>query len=87
MSIPDEPRAPAAGTGPGLPRPDQPFSRDHYNHRWPLAVEKVELWNGQAQFSGAFDERDVATARRCFQGRPVWLTEDGALVVGAASSS
>jgi hypothetical protein len=48
-------------------------------------VEKVELWNGQAVFYGVFDDRDLATARRCFPGRQVWLTEDGGLVVGATS--
>jgi hypothetical protein len=55
--------------GPDLPPPDQPFTGDVYEHRWPTGAEKVELKYGCPYFYGRFDHRDAATAERAFPGR------------------
>jgi hypothetical protein len=55
--------------GPGLLPPHELITGDVYDYRWPMASEKIELWNGAPLFYGFFDQRDVEIAERAFPGR------------------
>lgn len=59
--------------GPDLPQPDELFSIDVYQYRWPTGAEKAELWDGVLVFYGDFDHRDVDIAQRAYPGRRVRL--------------
>lgn len=70
----------------GLPPVDQPFDIDSLA-RWPMGVEKRELWGGVLVFYGEFDERDVIIASRAFPGRAIALDDAGAMLVGPPPDS
>lgn len=70
----------------GLPLADHLFDLDSLD-RWPMGVEKRELWGGVIIFYGQFDERDLTIARRTFPGRAVALDDDGAMLVGPPPES
>ncbi|MFJ2627668.1 hypothetical protein ACIO6T_30780 [Streptomyces sp. NPDC087532] len=53
-------------------------------HRWPSAPMRTELVYGVMLFSGDFDERDAAIARRTYPGRQVLLNTDGGIEVHPA---
>lgn len=63
------------GTGPDLPRSEDPILLDAFGHRWPTGAEKVELWDGCPVFYGRWDERDIDIARRAYPGRVVRLDQ------------
>ncbi len=73
--------------GPDLPAPDELFSVDVYQHRWPSGAEKVELVDGVLVFSGQFDERDLTIARNAYPGRQVVLNDDGGIEIHPASDA
>ncbi|MER7558830.1 hypothetical protein ABTZ46_17930 [Nocardioides sp. NPDC126508] len=70
----------------GLPPVNQPFDLDSLD-RWPMSVEKRELWGGVLVFYGKFDERDLTIARRAFTGRAVSLDDAGSMLVGPPPTS
>ncbi|WP_330301799.1 MULTISPECIES: hypothetical protein [unclassified Streptomyces] len=53
-------------------------------NRWPTGAQKVELFSGVLLFTGAFDERDLATTRRTYPGRRPALNADRGLGVHPA---
>lgn len=68
--------------GPDLPAdPSEPFELGHWQWRWPMGAEKVEMVEGAPMWSGQFDSRDVATAQRTFPGRQIYLDAGGSLYV------
>ena len=71
-------------TSPDLPAADQLFEIDVWLHRWPSGAHKAELFRGVLVYSGEFDERDVATARRTYPGRRVVLNEGGGIEIHPA---
>lgn len=75
-----------ANSDDGLPPVDQPFDIDSLD-RWPMSVEKRELWRGVLVFYGEFDERDTTIARRAFPGRAVALDDSGSMLVGPPPES
>ncbi|MFE7306335.1 hypothetical protein ACFU8A_17430 [Streptomyces sp. NPDC057546] len=72
--------------GPDLPAPDQPMTTEALLHRWPSAYMRTELVHGVIMFSGDFDERDAAIARRTYPGRQVLLNADGGIEVHPAGT-
>ena len=74
-------------TGPDLPAPHELFEIDTWQHRWPSATHKAELYLGVLVYSGEFDERDVETARRTYPGRQVVLNEDGGIEIHPAGDT
>jgi hypothetical protein len=67
--------------GPDLPPPSAPMTVDVLLNRWPTGAQKVELLSGVLIFTGHFDERDLATARRTYPGRRPVLNADGGLEI------
>lgn len=78
-----EPSRPeATAHGPDLPAdPGQPLTVEHWQHRWPMGAEKIELIDGAALWCGQFDARDVQAAQRAFPGRRIRLDAAGSLYV------
>lgn len=70
--------------GPDLPPPDEPVSLAHWDYRWPMGAEKMEMVYGAVRWYGQYDARDAEAARRAFPGRPVFIDEDGHLIVDVA---
>ncbi|MFF2518878.1 hypothetical protein [Streptomyces sp. NPDC058086] len=70
--------------GPDLPPAEVPMTTEALLSRWPTAVQKVELIHGVLVFTGAFDERDLETARRTYPGRRPVLNADSGLEVHPA---
>jgi hypothetical protein len=69
-----------------LPSPDEPFTADAFQRRWPTGAEKAELFDGVLVFTGSFDERDVQLAQRTYPDRQVILYKGNIEVHPAGSS-
>ncbi|MEV2255853.1 hypothetical protein AB0I94_35750 [Streptomyces sp. NPDC050147] len=70
--------------GPDLPEAEAPMLTQVLVARWPTGATKSELIHGVLYFTGAFDQRDVATAERAYPGRRALVNRDGALEVHPA---
>ncbi|MFG2794019.1 hypothetical protein [Streptomyces sp. NPDC048419] len=70
--------------GPDLPPAPALMTVDALLNRWPTGAQKVELSSGVLLFTGDFDERDLAIARRTYPGRRPVLNVAGGLEVHPA---